>query len=1081
MASGAGGVPETTGCGGYVGAIVDSPIADPDADAPASLPSVVAVVVAHDPGPWFEATMQSLADQDYDQLAVLVIDAASRTPVRDRVASVFPSALVRRVEEDPGYGAVTNQAVGMVEGAPFVLLCHDDVELAPNTVRVLVEEAYRSNAGMVGPKLVRWDKPREILQMGLAVDKTGFPTPIVERGEFDQEQHDSVRDVFALPSACLLVRADLFTAVGGFDEAIDFLGDDVELAWRIQLAGARVVLSPDARVCHLEALGERRGVDDRRRLQARHRLRATLVCYGPWHLLRVVPQAALLSLVEIVYALLVGRGRQARDIATAWTWNLRSIGSIHRARRQLAGVRRVPDRDIRPLQSSGFGRLNALARGQIGRTGDDRLTSIGTARRDVVEFFRRGPSRASVLVWVAVAMLFVVGSRHLITRELPAIGQFADFPGSPGALMDQWTSGWNAAGLGSVAPAPTGLGLLGGAGYLFLGAMGLLRKVLILGMLPLGALGAWRMLAPTRSRWTRLTTLIVYVAIPVAYNAIAVGHWAGLVMYGAAPWILARLARGSGLPPYGPFEAAAPGEAVDSDTPTEGVVPRSGRHHVLALGVLIAVISCLVPLAGPVVLVMAVGLVLGGLLSGTTAGAVRILGVAVGGAAVGVVLQLPWALDLLPPRFQWSAVGAEATASVGGIDLPHLLRFESGPLGAAPFGLAFLVVAALALLLGRDWRLGWAIRGWTMALACWGLLWVSEAGWLPFGPSSSEILLAPAAAGLALAAGLGVTAFERDKSKAFSWRQIASVLAWGALVVAVLPVFGAMFNGRWSAPRGDFSSSLSFLDDESEVAPFRVLWLGNPEVMPLSGWELEDGVVYATTDDGEPTVANLWAGSSHGATQLLGDALHAADSRQTNRLGRLLAPMGVQYVVVVQQLAPEPFSDMARPVPPHLTGTLNEQLDLEAIQVNPALDVYRNIAWAPSRAMLTDENAGAGTGSALAQSVATDLAGLEVALPDQQGFTTYNGPVESGDEVYLSAAESPRWQLRSGGESAERREAFGWANAFSIAASGPATLTFRTPASRYLLLLVQVGLWGLALFALFRGQVANVDHRRDAP
>lgn len=307
------------------------------------------------------------------------------------------------------------------------------------------------------------------------------------------------------------------------------------------------------------------------------------------------------------------------------------------------------------------------------------------------------------------------------------------------------------------------------------------------------------------------------------------------------------------------------------------------------------------------------------------------------------------------------------------------------------------------------------------------------------------------------------------------------MLAWGALVVAVLPAFGAMFNGRWSAPRGDFSSSLSFLDDESEIAPFRVLWLGNPDVMPLSGWELEDGVVYATTDDGEPTVSNLWAGSSHGATQLLGDALHAADSRQTNRLGRLLAPMGVQYVVVVQQLAPEPFSDMTRPVPPHLTGTLNEQLDLEAIQVNPALDVYRNIAWAPSRAMLTDENAGAGTGSALAQSVATDLAGLEVALPDQQGFTTYNGPVESGDEVYLSAAESPRWQLRSGGESAERREAFGWANAFSIAASGPATLTFRTPASRYLLLLVQVGLWGLALFALFRGQVANLDHRRDAP
>ncbi|MCB1004579.1 MAG: glycosyltransferase, partial [Acidimicrobiales bacterium] len=175
---------------------MDLPLPD-DSDAPANLPSVVAVVVAHDPGEWFEATMASLADQDYDQLAVLVIDAGSAEPIRDRVGAVYPNALVRRLDENPGYGAATNEAVAMVQGAPFLLLCHDDIELAPTTVRVLVEEAYRSNAGLVGPKLVRWDAPREILQLGLSVDKTGYASPRVDRGEFDQEQHDSVRDVFA--------------------------------------------------------------------------------------------------------------------------------------------------------------------------------------------------------------------------------------------------------------------------------------------------------------------------------------------------------------------------------------------------------------------------------------------------------------------------------------------------------------------------------------------------------------------------------------------------------------------------------------------------------------------------------------------------------------------------------------------------------------------------------------------------------------------------------------------------------------------------------------------------------------------
>lgn len=1052
-----------------------------DSDAPATLPSVVAIVVAHDPGDWFEATMRSLADQDYDQLAVLVIDAASTVPVRDRVGAVFPTALVRRLETNPGYGAATNEAFAMVQGAPFVLLCHDDVELAPNAVRVLVEEAYRSNAGVVGPKLVRWDAPREILQMGLTVDKTGYASPRVEVGEFDQEQHDAVRDVFALPSACLLVRADLLAAIGGFDPAIDYLGDDVDLCWRAQVAGARVVIAPEARVCHLEALGDRRRVDDRRRLQARHRLRSSLVCYGPFNLLRVLPQAALLAFVEIVYALLVGRGRQARDVAGAWTWNLRRVGSIHRARKALHKVRREPDSEVRPLQASGFGRLNALARGQIGRTGDDRLTSVGTAGRDLANFFRQGPSRASAVVWIAVTLFLVVGSRHLLTRSVPAIGQFAQFPGSPAELVRQWASGWSAAGLGSAAPNPTGFGVLGAAGYLFLGAMGLLRTVTILAMLPLGAFGAWRLLAPTRSRWTKLVTLIVYVAIPVGYNAIALGRWGGLVLYGTAPWLLARLARASGLPPYAPIDrVTVVGDDDDAEAPTEGIAPRTRRQHVLALGVFLALVTCLVPLAVPVVLVMAVGLVLGGLLGGSTAAAGRILGTAVGASVVAAILQVPWVLDFLPPRFQWSAVGAEATASTGGLDPAHLLRFQSGPLGAGVLSFGFLVVAALPLLLGRDWRLGWAIRAWVLALTCWTMLWVTEAGWLPFGPSAGEVLLAPAAAGLAMAAGLGVTAFERDGSSTFSWRQIVSVVALGSLVVAALPAFGAMFNGRWFAPRGDFSSSLSFLDEEAQVAPFRVLWLGNPDVVPLSGWELEDGVIYATTDDGQPTVTDLWAGSSHGATELLGDALHAAGSRQTNRLGRLLAPMGIQYVIVVDQLAPAPFSDEKRPVPPHLTNTLNEQLDLEAIEVNPALDVYRNIAWAPSRAFLPDGDVGTGDGPPLAQAVATDLTGLEVALPDEVHFNKYQGPVEADDRVYLSAASSAGWQMQSGGETAERTEAFGWANAFDVSAGGEATLRFHTSPTRYLLLGAQIGLWAITLFALFRGQVTIRNRRKAA-
>jgi len=611
--------------------------------------------------------------------------------------------------------------------------------------------------------------------------------------------------------------------------------------------------------------------------------------------------------------------------------------------------------------------------------------------------------------------------------------------------------------------------------------MGILRKVLILGLIPVGAIGAWRLLAPTRSRRTRLVTLVVYVAVPVAYNAVALGRWSGLVLYAAAPWFLARLARASALAPFAPVEPVVVAAGEEPPVPTEGVPPRTRRQHVLALGVLLALVTCLAPLAVPVLWLMAIGLVLGGLLGGSLRGASRILSTTFVATIVAAVLQIPWALDFLPPRFQWSALGAEATASTGGLGLPQLLRFDSGPLGAGALGFAFLAVAGLALLIARDWRLDWAIRGWVLALTCWGALWATEAGWLPFGATAPELLLAPAAAGLALASGLGATAFERDLTTRFSWRQIASFAALVALCVAVLPAVGAMFNGRWSAPRGDFDSSLSFLDEEVEDAPFRVLWIGNPDVVPLSGWELDDGVIYATTDDGEPDVTDLWAGSSRGATSLVGEALEAAGSRQTNRLGRLLAPMGIQYVIVVEQLAPEPFSDETRPVPPRILNTLDEQLDLEALEVNPALEVYRNIAWAPSRTFLADAEVGAGDDSSLSQAATTDLSGSAVALPEDVHYNKFEGPVEAGDQVYLASAGAPGWQLRSGGETAERREAFGWANAFAVTGGGDATLRYRTPVVRYGLLALQALLWAVVLFALFRGQLGPRARRKARP
>lgn len=1056
----AGRITGSAGPRRYPGPIVEA--------AGTAAPAVVAVVVARNPGPWFDDVLDGLALQDYPNLSVLVVDAGSAPRVRPRVAARLAGAYVRRLDTDPGQAAAANEALTAVEGADFLLFCHDDVVLDRSAVRHLVEEAFRANAGIVGPKIVSWRDPGRLLAVGLSADVTGAPAPLVERGELDQAQRDGVREVLASPGACLLVRADLFATLGGFDDAVGANGEDLDLCWRAAVAGARTVVQPAARVRHLEARSERLPPDERRRDQARRRLRTLLVTSSPGTLARVLPRAAVLTVLEAVYAVLVGRPRQAGHALGAWLWNLARSGDVRRRRAALAAVRSVPDGEIRRLQVGGSTRVNTFLRGQRAG-GQPRLRSVADAGRGLAVTLRQGDAQLALIVWVAVVVVLLAGSRHLITDAIPAVGHLPAFAPGDGAgdLVAEWASGWRRAGLGSDGPAPTAFGLLGLLGALLFGQMALLRTVLVLGLVAIGIAGGWRLTRPLGSVRGRLVGLLVYVAAPLAWNALATGRLEGLVLYAAAPWLLARLHQATGLAPWG-STGGERGPAV----PDRPLVAQA-----VALGLVVALAAVLVPWVAMLVVVVALALAVGSLLTGDRV-PVALAVVAAGGLAVAAVLHVPWSLDLLPSGGGWSAwPGLRPQGGAGDVPgLGQLLRFETGPIGAAPLGWAFVVAAALPLVIGRGWRFAWAVRAWSVAIAVVLLQWAAERGWLPFPSPVPEVGLAPAAAALALAAALGVVAFEVDlRGFGFGARQLAVVVAALALVAGALPVLGAAVGGRWDLPSGDLPTVLSVLDDEGDPTAFRVLWLGDPEAMPVAGWELDGGVAWALTEGAVPAPQDLWAGSPEGDTGLVADAVRAAAARRTTRLGRLLAPFAVRYVIVPQRLAPEPFDAPAHPVPPAVPTVLSQQLDLEERRLNEGVLVYENVAWAPARSALPRGDLPEDGG--LAAAAATSLRDGEPVLPGRDGVTSFAGDVPAESDVLWSAGSSDRWRLEVAGAAAPRREVFGWANGFAVDDGGAATLSYATPGWRVPLLVLQVLLWLAAV--QFVVVVRRWGHRDD--
>ena len=1075
-------------------------------DAAPTAPPVVAVVVTHDPGPWFEECLAGLRDQDYPSLSVLVVDTASREDPTERVARVLPTAYVRRLDANIGYGPAANDVLHVVEGASHFLFCHDDVAMAPDATRVMVEEAFRSNAGVVAPKLVQWDEPERLLQVGMSIDKSGAPSALCERGELDQEQHDAVRDVFVAPGGCTLVRADLFATLGGFDAAIDLYGEDVDLSWRAQVAGARVVVAPGARVRHVEAMsaGERpiggtvpaSPAELRaavRPMQLRHRLRSVLKNYGAFHLARVLPQIALLAVAEVLYGLVLGRRKTSADIVGAWRWNLSRMGEVRAARKSLRKLRGLHDGEVRRLQARGSARMASFLRGSLGMEERARLAAM--TGRDVGMSLRA--LKTPLLVCAVAAVVLLLGSRDLLSGALPSVGELTPFPEHVWDVARHYLSGWRTTGLGSESAAPAAFGLLSIGGAVLLGGMGLLQKLLVLGMVPLGALGAYRFARPLGSVRVRLVAMVVYLAIPLPYNALARGRWSGLLLFGAVPWLLARLARATGLAPFGSVAAApayaprhlrrdrtrtaATSEAIEprslgddimdvplsppplaistGTVPVEIAAPVARGVQIVRLGVVLALLTAFVPSAPFVLLLLALALILGSLVAGGAGKATASVPVALGAFGIAFALLFPWSLDFVLPGTQWESVASAGTQPGLGIPFGHLLRFQTGPIGAAPLGWAFLLVAALPLLIGGGWRFTWAARLWVVALVFWCVTWAGGEGWLPFTLPAPEVMLAPAAFALAGAAALGVAAFEADlPGYTLGWRQVATVVAAIAFCLGTVPVVGASTNGRWHLAGTTHADLLSWMNDRASQGAFRVLWVGDPEALPVDGWRLSQGTAFATSRNGHPTIVDRWPGADPGASGLVADALKIARDGDTTRLGHLLAPMAVRFVVVPRAFAPG-NRDRRRPPAPDIEPALAAQLDLRRISADPSEVVYENAAWLAGRALLDDKSVVASDGDGLQDAVRADLRGSRPVFVEEKSPTKFQGRVTRPGDVYLSEASSPRWQLRVGGDGAERRRAFGWANAFTVDGTGNGEMRYRTSVVRYAALLIQGLIW----------------------
>ncbi len=439
------------------------------------------------------------------------------------------------------------------------------------------------------------------------------------------------------------------------------------------------------------------------------------------------------------------------------------------------------------------------------------------------------------------------------------------------------------------------------------------------GCWPVGAVGMWRLTKPIGLTPGRgVVATVAYVAVPVPANAMAEGRWGGLVAYALFPWVVAQLAAASGLAPFGDVGGSA----------GPGVRPRPLVHRVIAVGVITALAATVQPAIMVVVAGCAVALVLGGLLAGQVAGSVRVLRRR--NRRRGRRRRAAAPVEPRRSPSGWDAVVGASSSGGYTLDLTDLLRFAHGPVRCRrpELGCSWSPRRCRCSSgAGGDWD--GPSAGGSLAAAGFGVAWAGGQGWLPGDLPAPDVLLAPAAVGLALAAGLGMAAFEVDlPDYHFGWRQIVSLLAGAAFVgggpagARAAPCrAGGTFPGATTTGRSRSSTPSpptprpSGSSGSATPAPSRSpVGASTPPrstiSAPTARWP-SPRVGRGDADDRRGV-----GGRSRGAASDTGSALQVAAAGGTTRLGALLAPMAVRYVVVPAGTRPRPLRPRHAPTCP---------------------------------------------------------------------------------------------------------------------------------------------------------------------
>lgn len=206
---------------------------------------------------YLEKSLPSVLATAYDNFEVIVSDNGSTDGSVSFLQNKFPQVRTLRLDQNYGFAKGYNITLEKVE-ADYYALINSDVEVVSDWLIPIIGLLGQDKMNAAcQPKLLSYNNKNLFEYAGGAggwLDSFGYPFArgrIFDICEEDKGQYDTTERVFWVTGAAMVIRSEVFKEMKGFDNYFFAHQEEIDLCWRMQLAGYKLFACPSSVVYHV--------------------------------------------------------------------------------------------------------------------------------------------------------------------------------------------------------------------------------------------------------------------------------------------------------------------------------------------------------------------------------------------------------------------------------------------------------------------------------------------------------------------------------------------------------------------------------------------------------------------------------------------------------------------------------------------------------------------------------------------------------------------------------------------------------------------------------------------------------------